>query len=68
LPIILNNPDDYENHIVLVRAFHTIMNYLNMMSHKVAGTGYAELLGEANLVMSSCLKKALCGKSYSKAI
>lgn len=68
LPIIWDNPDDYQNHIILIGAFHVIMNYLNMLGHKMGGSGYAELLSEANLVTSGCLKRVLSGKSYEKAM
>lgn len=68
LPIIWNNPDDYQNHIILIGIFHAIMNYLNMIGHKMAGSGYAELLGEAGLITSGCLKQVLNGRSYTKSL
>ena len=39
-----------------------------MTGHKMAGSGYAELLIEAGLVTSGCVGKVLCGKRYSKAL
>ena len=68
LPLIWDNPAEYKNHIVLIGAFHIIMNYLNMIGHKMAGSGYAELLIEAGLVTSGCVGKVLSGKRYSKAL
>ena len=68
LPLIWDNPAEYKNHIVLIGAFHTIMNYFNMIGHKMAGSGYAELLIEAGLVTSGCVGKVLSGKRYSKAL
>ena len=68
LPLICDNPVEYKKHIVLIGAFHTIMNYLNMIGHKMAGSGYAELLIEAGLVTSGCVGKVLSGKRYSKAL
>ena len=44
------------------------MNYLNMIGHKMAGSGYAEILSEANLATSGCINGVLSGKSYSKSL
>jgi hypothetical protein len=68
LPIIWQNPERYKNHIVLIGPFHTIMNYLNMLGHKMAGSGYSEIIIEANLVTSGSLKGVLSGKKYTKSI
>jgi hypothetical protein len=68
LPIIWQNPVDYQKHIILIGPFHTIMNYMNMIGHKMAGSGYSEIVLEANLVTSGCLKAVLHGKRYSKSI
>ena len=35
-------------------------------SHKCAGSGYSEILLEAQLVTGGCLKNVLKGKAYSK--
>ena len=37
-------------------------------NHKCAGSGYAEILLEADLVTSGCLKAVLSGKAYAKAL
>ena len=44
------------------------MNYLNMLVHQMAGSGYSELIIEANLTTSGCLKGVLNGKAYSKSL
>ena len=41
MPIIWKNPEEYSKHVILIGPFHTVMNYLNMIGHKMAGSGYA---------------------------
>ena len=68
MPLIWSRPTAYKNHIILIGTFHTIMNYLNMLGHKMAGSGYSEIIIEANLTTSGCLKGVLNGKAYSKSL
>lgn len=45
------------------------MNYIGKLTgRKCLGAGYAEILIEAGLATSGCLKNILSGKSYSKAL
>ena len=45
------------------------MNYINMLTgHKLRGSGYAEILIEAELVTSGCLNSVLKGKAFAKAV
>ena len=67
LPIIWKLPEEYKRHMVTPGPFHTTMNYMGMVTaHKCRGSGYAEILLEANLATSSCLKSILSGKAYAK--
>ena len=50
MPVIWDKPEAYSNHIVLINSFHTNMNYMHMITEKMAGSGIADLLIEANLV------------------
>lgn len=69
LPLVWQWPDKYKKHIILPGQFHTAMNYMGMITgHKCRGSGYAEILLEAQLVTSGCLKSVLSGKAYSKAL
>ena len=69
LPLIWKFHDRYKNHVVIPGPFHTKMNYIGMLTKKkAAGSGYAEILLEAGLVTSGCLKSVLSGKAYSKAL
>lgn len=68
MPIIWKNPECYKNHVILIGTFHIILNYLNMLGHKMAGSGYSEIIIEANLTTSGCLKGVLTGKSYDKSL
>jgi hypothetical protein len=45
------------------------MNYMGMVTgHKCMGSGYSEILIEAQLVTSGCLSSVLRGKAYAKAL
>lgn len=45
------------------------MNYMGMItSNKCRGSGYSDILIEAGLVTSGCLKNVLKGKAYAKAL
>ena len=45
------------------------MNYMGMVTgHKCRCSGYAEILIEAELVTSGCLRKVLVGKAYAQAL
>ena len=68
MPIVWDNPSRYKNHIILIGTFHAIMNYLNMLGHKMAGSGYSEVIIEANLTTSGCLRSVLNGRNYNKSL
>lgn len=69
LPLIWKFPEKYKQHIILPGPFHTTMNYMGMITgHKCRGSGYSEILLEAQLVTSGCIKSVLSGKAYAKAI
>ena len=64
----------YENsstyfHVVTPGTFHTVMNYLGMGTNlKCSGSRHSEILLEAGLITSGCLKSVLKGKAYAKAL
>ena len=69
LPLIWKFPEKYKLHVVTPGQFHTVMNYMGMVTgHKFRGSGYAEILLEADLVTIGCLKSVLSGKAYAKAL
>ena len=69
LPIIWKWPDEFARHVVMIGPFHTSMNYIGMIAgHKMRGSGYTEILLEAQLVTSGSLKGILSGRAYAKAI
>ena len=68
LPLIWKFPDEYKKHVVTPGPFHTMMNYMGMVTgHKCMGSGYSEILIQAELVTSGCLVSVLKGKAYAKA-
>ena len=69
LPLIWKYPQQYQKHVITPGAFHTAMNYLGMVTgHKCKESGYTEIILEAGLVTSGCMKSVLSGKAYAKAI
>ena len=69
LPIIWRWPNEFAKHVTLSGPFHTSMNYIGMLTnHKMLGSGYKEILFEAQLVTSGSMKGVLTGKAYAKAL
>lgn len=69
LPIIWRWPEEFANHVVIIGPFHTSMNYIGMLTgNKMRGSGYAEILFEAQLVTSGSMKGVLSGKAYAKSL
>ena len=69
LPIIWRWPKEFERHIILIGPFHTAMNYIGMVvGHKMKGSGYEDIIVEAELVSSGSLKGVLSGKGYAKSL
>ena len=69
LPLIWKFPEQYKKHVVIPGLFHTGMNYLGMVTgNKCKGSGYSEILLEAELVTTGCLSTVLKGKAYAKAL
>ena len=69
LPYVWRFPLRYQKHVITPGPFHTGMNYIGMITaHKCNGSGYSEILIEAQLVSNGCLNSVLKGKAYSKAL
>ena len=69
LLLIWHNPDLYHNHVVSPGSFHTVMNYLGVLTNrKCSGSGYAEILVESGLVTNGRLDAVLRVKAYAKAL
>ncbi len=67
-PIVWKYEEEFSKHVILVGKFHTVMNYMDKLTgRKCLGAGYAEILIEAGLATSGCLKNILSGKSYLRA-
>ena len=45
----------YKKHVVIAGSFHTRMNFIGMVTgNKCRGSGYSEILIEAELVTTGC--------------
>ena len=68
IPLVWRFPYTYQKHIIIPGQFHTAMNHMGMITgHKCRGSSYSEILLEAQLVTSGCLKSVLSCKAHSKA-
>ena len=69
LPLVWKYPEKFKEHVIIPGPFHTSMNYIGMIkNHKCRGSGYGEILLEAQLVTNGCLKSVLSRKAHSKAL
>lgn len=69
LPLVWKHPDMFKDHTILPGPFHIRMNYIRMITdHKCRGSGYAEIILEAQLVTGGCLKSVLSVKAYAMAL
>ena len=68
LPLIWNDPEKYQNHIVMVGTFHLICAYLKMVGKKLAGSGLGDVLLESGLIGSGSVHGVLSGIHYERAM
>ena len=67
-PLIWNNPERFQKHIVMIGSFHVICAYLKMLGKKVNGTGLEDIFVEAGLITTGSLQGVISGKNYSRAM
>ena len=68
-PSIWSQPKIYQMHIVTPDAFYTAMNFNGMIINKKSrGSGYAEILIEAQLTTRNYIENILKVKTYAKAL
>ncbi len=67
-PVVLNDPDRYTKHIILIGTFHLTCAYFLMIGKKMEATGLTDVLLEAGLVGSGTVYGVLSGKNYSRAM
>ena len=56
-PIIWNQPNKFEYHIIMIGTFHVVCAYFKMIGKKMAGTGLSDILLEAGLIGSGSVIK-----------
>ena len=52
----------------MVGTFHPEMGYLKMLGKKMEGSGFSDVLLEANLASSGSISGGLAGENYSRAV
>ena len=67
-PITWNNPERYQNHIILIGTFHLACAFMKMIGKKMDGSGLSDVLLEAGLIGSGSLQGVLSGKHYERAV
>ena len=67
-PITWNNPERYQNHIILIGTFHLACGFMKMLGKKMDGSGLSDVLLEAGLIGSGSLQGVLSGKHYDRAL
>ena len=69
LPYVWRFPGRYQKHVITPGPYHTDIDYISMVTAlKCNGSGYSEILIEAQLVNNGCLYTVLKGKAYSNAL
>ena len=66
-PLIWNYPVKFDRHIVMIGMIHLVCGYYKMLGKKMEGSGFDDVLLEANLISSGSLQGVLLGKNYSRA-
>ena len=61
-------PDKFSNVIVRMGVFHTICSIFGTLGKLLRGSGFSEIVIEANICASGSLEKVLSGKHYNRAL
>ena len=67
-PLIWNQPERYANHIILIGTFHLSSACMKMLAKKMEGSGFSDILLEADLIGTGSIKGVLSGKHYERAL
>jgi hypothetical protein len=59
VPIIWNQPKQFEDHIIMIGTFHVVCAYFKMIGKKMEGTGLSDILLEAGLIGSGSERRKL---------
>ena len=67
-PLIWNEPEMYQKHVILIGTFHLTCAYFHMIGKKMDSCGLSDVLLEAGLVGSGTVYGVFSGKNYSRAM
>ena len=67
-PIICKCPNFYSDRIVMIGSFHLCCAYLKMISKKMKGYGFTDILIESGLMSVGSMKGVVSGKKYIRSI
>ena len=67
-PLIWSQPEKYSTHIILIGTFHLSCAFMKMLAKKMEGSGFSDILLEADLIGSGSIKGVLSGKHYDRAL
>jgi hypothetical protein len=63
-----NDPDEFQNVIIHLGAFHTMCSYIGALGHMIVGSGFEEVVLEAGICAIGSLKTTMSGKHYNRAM
>ena len=63
-PLVLIQPEWYQQHIILIEIFYLVCAYMKMIGRKMSRSGHSDILLEAGLISSGSLNGVLSGKQY----
>ena len=66
--LVWQNQERYKNVIVRMGVFHTTCSLLGVLGKRMTGSGFADLIIEADVCASGSLTKVMSGKHYNRAI
>ncbi len=67
-PLVWNNVEKYQRHIILVGSFHAACAYLKMIGKKMRCSGLEDVMIEAGLIGSRSLEGVMTGRHYARSI
>ena len=65
---VVKQQSDMSRVIIHIGAFHTMCAYMGALGHMMSGSGFEEVLIEANLCASGSIHKVMAGKHFNRAI
>ncbi|KAK3701946.1 hypothetical protein RRG08_017837 [Elysia crispata] len=66
--LIWHDAERYKNVVIHLGVFHTVLSYLGALGKLMKGSGFEDIITEADLCASGSLDKMMNGKHYNRAL